>query len=106
MIPQICYLLKLGCTGDVAPALRIEVGKWVARSGHLSLPPNPQPVETAYWHTIALVLPLLSKVALTIHAIAPTEAACERSFSNQGVIHSDLRASLNPSAIEAPKHGA
>ena len=39
--------------------------------------------------------PNLAKVALRLARINPTEASVERSFSAQGVLHSDLRNSLS-----------
>ena len=44
---------------------------------------------------------LLSKVALIVHKIVPSEASVERSFSNQGVVHSDLRSSLDHTIVRS-----
>ena len=44
---------------------------------------------------------LLSKVALIVHKIVPSEASVERSFSNQGVVHSDLRSSLDHTTVRS-----
>ena len=96
----VAVLNKLGHPNAEAQ-LRTEMGKWVQRSGPLSVPPNPQPSPTRYWQSIALVVPMLAKVALAVFSITPSEAAVERSFSHQSLVHSDLRTRLDDSTIEA-----
>ena len=46
-------------------------------------------------------MPLLARVALTVYAITPSEACCERSFSHQGLLHSSLRGNLDDESIHA-----
>lgn len=96
-------LKKYGHDEAVLPALQEQLGQWVQRAGPLTVPPaqNPPLDPSTYWRSISLHVPLLSKVALTIFAIAPSEASVERSFSHQGLVHSDLRASLDDSSVQA-----
>ena len=94
-------LKKMGYDATAQVQLNSEVGRWVARTGLLSIPPNPQPSPVQYWESIALILPMLAKVALTVFAINPSEASVERSFSHQSLVHSDLRSSLGDATIDA-----
>ena len=96
----LAVLKKLGHSNAEAQ-LRAEMGKWVTRSGPLSIPPNPQPSPIQYWQSIALSVPMLGKVALAVFSITPSEAAFQRSFSHQSLVHSDLRTRLDDSTIEA-----
>jgi hypothetical protein len=54
-----------------------------------------------YWEGVALHVPILAKLAIVIFGLAPSEACVERSFSHQGLLHSDLRGSLDDSSIKA-----
>ena len=54
-----------------------------------------------YWNQVTIHVPILAKVALCIFSICPSEACVERSVSAQGLLHSDLRARLSDSTIEA-----
>ena len=93
-------LAKLGHTGDVLPALRGQLGQWVSRSGPVCIPQaDPHPLE--YWHEMAIHMPLLAKVAVAIHSVTPSEACVERSFSQQGLLHSDLRSRLSDKSIKS-----
>ena len=65
----------------------------LARHGALSIP-DPAPEALSYWFELAVHVPLLSKVAVAIFSITPSEACVERSFSAQGLVHSDLRSNL------------
>ena len=87
-------LAKFGHGPEILPDLQ-------TRSGPLALPPNPMPSPANYWHGVAVHLPLLAKVVLTIFAITPSEACVERSFSNQTLLHTDLRSTLDDSTIQA-----
>ena len=91
-------LAKMGHGPEVLVDLRADVGKWVLRTGSLSMP-NPVPLPLVYWHSNALTIPLLTKVALTIFSIVPSEAAVERSFSHQSLLHTDLRNKLHEDTI-------
>lgn len=91
-------LKKFGRGEEDVAKLRAQVGQWVHRSGSLAVPSNcPSPIE--YWQEVALDIPLLSMIALAIFSIVPSEASVERSFSNQSLIHSDLRASLHDESV-------
>ena len=94
-------LAKFGHGPEILPDLQTQLGQWVTRSGPLALPPNPMPSPANYWHGVAVHLPLLAKVVLTIFAITPSEACVERSFSNQTLLHTDLRSTLDDSTIQA-----
>jgi hypothetical protein len=92
----------LGKLGGADPAqFKTEFGKWVVRSGPLAMPPDPVPEPEEYWQSVALHVPLVSKVALTIFAISPSEACVERSFSHQGLLYSELRTRLGDDSVEA-----
>ena len=62
---------------------------------------DPAPDTISYWFEMAVHVPLLSKVAVAVCSIAPSEACVERSFSNQGLVHSDHRSSLEDSSVQA-----
>ena len=94
-------LKKLGYEDQAVPQFKAEFGKWVLRAGPLGIPPDPKPGPIPFWQSVALHTPLLSKVALTILAITPSEACVERSFSHQGLLYSDLRTRLNEESIHA-----
>ena len=81
--------------------LKTQVGQWVTRTGPLAVIARPLPPLVQYWEGVALHVPILAKVAITIFGLSPTEACVERSFSNQGLLHSDLRASLDDSSVRA-----
>ena len=44
---------------------------------------------------------LLTKIAVAVHKICPSEAAIERSFSHQGDVHTDLRNKLDPTSVRS-----
>ena len=93
-------LAKQGHGDDVLPSLRGQLGQWVSRSGPLCVPHgDPHPLD--YWHSVAIHVPLLAKVAVAVHSISPSEACVERSFSHQGLVHSDLRSRLTDESIRA-----
>ena len=89
-------LKKFGHGDDVLPLLKTQVGQWVTRNGPLAVIARP-----LHWEGVALHVPILAKVATTIFGISPSEACVERSFSNQGLLHSDIRASLDDSSVRA-----
>ena len=53
-----------------------------------------------FWAFYSYTAPLLSRVATALLSITPSEAAVERSFSAQGVVHSDRRNRLSNDNIE------
>ena len=93
-------LQKRGYGQEALPLLQEEVGKWLNRSGALAMP-DPVPPPVAYWQRVCLYVPLLGKVALAVFSINPTEAAVERSFSHQSLLHSDLRNRMSEETIHA-----
>ena len=100
-LPTYCVplLAKLGHT-DVLPSLQGQLGQWVSRSGPLCVPVgDPHPLD--YWNIMAIHVPLLAKVAVALHSVSPSEACVERSFSHQGLLHSDLRSRLTDESIKA-----
>ena len=99
-------LNKLGHEDGTLQAVRAQLGQWVIRAGPLAIPPQPMPAPVDYWNTIALHMPLLAKVALTIFSISASEACVERSFSHQSLLHTDLRNSLDDTSIQATQHSA
>ena len=44
---------------------------------------------------------LLSKFAVIVHKIVPSEAAVERSVGNQGQVHADLRSFLDHTVVRS-----
>ena len=73
-IPTYCMavLAKVGHDGPgVLPQLEEEMGRWVHRSGSLSVP-NPVPEPMAYWQRICLAVPFLGCVAVTVFSINPS----------------------------------
>lgn len=99
-------LKKLGAGDDVGVNLMQELGQWVMRAGPLGLPTDLTADPVAFWNGIALNVPCLARLALAVLTISPSEACVERSFSHQSLIHSDLRARLNQSTIEADEQCA
>lgn len=102
MLTSYCVplLTKLGHNEDVLPALRGQLGQWVSRSGPVCIPVgDPNPLD--YWHQMAIHMPLLAKVAVAVHSVCPSEACVERSFSQQGLLHSDLRVRLTDKSIKS-----
>ena len=93
-------LKKMGHGDDCLSAPRGQLGQWVTRHGALSIP-DPAPEALSYWFELAVHVPLLSKVAVAIFSITPSEACVERSFSAQGLVHSDLRSNLEDSSVQA-----
>ena len=69
------------------------VKRQLAESGKSSL--------LTYWEGLALTIPLLSKIALSVYSIVPSEASVERSFSHQSIVHSDLRNKLSDEAVQS-----
>jgi len=57
--------------------------------------------QAAYWQRCSSYAPLLASVALCLLTVVPTEAACERSFSTEGHLHSKLRNSLGDASVRA-----
>ena len=47
-----------------------------------------------FWREMAVYVPHLALVAIAVFSIAPSEAAVERSFSAQSLLHSDLRSAV------------
>ena len=97
-------LTKLGHSEDVLPPLRGQLGQWVSRSGALQIP-EADLNGLDYWHGIAIHVPLLAKVVVAVHSITPSEACVERSFSQQGLLHSEVRASLSAESVKALMDG-
>jgi hypothetical protein len=95
-------LRKFGHTEFVTDQLNIEFGQWVTRNGPLGMQQNPPP-PLQFWESVALSVPLLAKIAITIYHICPSEACVERSFSQQSSIHTDLRSSLDETSVRAPR---
>ena len=62
--------------------------------------PQAIPIST-FWQRAASTLPNLAKVALRLLRVNPTEASVERSFSAQGILHSDLRNRLSDESVES-----
>lgn len=54
-----------------------------------------------FWQIQAITKPLLSIVAIAAISIAPSEAAVERSFSHQKLVHNPLRNSLSEESVQA-----
>jgi hypothetical protein len=81
--------------------LKKEVGQWVTRSGPLAINARPLPKPLEYWEGVALHVPILARVATTLFSVVVSEASVERSFSHQGLLHSDLRSNLDPSSVKA-----
>jgi hypothetical protein len=52
-----------------------------------------------FWKTSQKILPLLSKLARTIHCILATTASVEREFSGGGLVVSERRSSINPKNV-------
>ena len=74
-------LKKMGHDDDIRQDLKTQFGQWVGRGGPLFIPlVTPQAIE--YWHEMAIHVPYLSKVALCLLAITPSEACVERCFSH------------------------
>jgi hypothetical protein len=91
----------------------------VLRARAIAAPPEP----TAFWQRVSLAVPLLASIALTVFGINPcrlafqliwfaldregdrkvsmwvSEAAVERSFSHQSLLHTDLRNKLHEDTI-------
>jgi hypothetical protein len=59
-------------------------------------------VKTPYqfWLADGSQWPQLQPIALRIFSVATPTASCERSFSNQGCIHSKLRNSISTERVE------
>jgi hypothetical protein len=53
-----------------------------------------------YWLADGGEWPYLQSIALKLFSLATSTASCERSFSNQGFIHSKLRNSLTSERVE------
>jgi hypothetical protein len=53
-----------------------------------------------YWLADGSQWPELQNIALKIFSLATSSASCERSFSNQGFIHSKLRNTLSSDRVE------
>lgn len=94
-------LKKFGYGDDILPQLKSQVGQWVTRNGPLAAIAQPLPAPVPFWEGLALHVPILAKVTITIFGLTPSEACVERSFSNQGLLHSDLRANLDDSSVKA-----
>lgn len=54
-----------------------------------------------YWLSVHCDAPALFLVFLTLHSICATEAGCERIFSKDGFIHSDLRNRMSHDLVVA-----
>ena len=61
--------------------------------------PILSPPPLTYWEGRALLVPLLAKVGVHVYSIVPSEAAVERSFSNQTILHSELRNRMTEKTI-------
>ena len=94
-------LKKFGHGDDIFVPLKAQVGQWVTRNGPLAITERPLPQPVQYWEGIALHVPILAKVAITIFTVTPSEASVERSFSHQSLLHSDLCANLEDESVRA-----
>ena len=89
-------LVRIGKYTPLTPGhLQCEVGEFsifTGNWGNIAV----APVEICRWWKSALRLaPLLGEVALFFfESVLPTEAAVERSFSHQGIVHSKNRNAL------------
>jgi hypothetical protein len=80
---------------DTVEALSVEVGKTIF---------TYKEYLDAYWgcmRTLTRDYIVLCDLYLRVRAMTATEAACERAFSLQGVVHSDFRNRLAPETLEA-----
>ena len=80
--------------------LRSDLGRWVLRAGPLSIP-NPVPPPMVYWQGVALTVPLLAQIGISVFSVAPSEACVERSFSHQSLLHSDLRNRMSDQTVQS-----
>ena len=55
----------------------------------------------AVWASYVVSAPILSLGAIALFSVAGSEAAVERTFSAQGIVHNQLRNRLNDDAVEA-----
>ena len=55
----------------------------------------------AYWSSIAFELPCLHLIFRVLSVCASSEAACERMFSLEKVVHSSIRNTLSPALVKA-----
>ena len=61
------------------------------------------PLDTTYiaWRLYLQQAPVISHAAIALLSVAGSEAAVERSFSAQGLVHSSRRSQLADEAVEA-----
>ena len=65
----------------------------------LAPPPNRVSILD-YWTTVGMRWPVLQGIAQRVFQVVCSSAACERSFSNIGFIHSKLRHRLAPEKVQ------
>ena len=88
------------CPQDKQRSARTAQWRPLPRNKPVCIPQaDPHPLE--YWHEMAIHMPLLAKVAVAIHSVMHSEACVERSFSQQGLLHSDLRSRLSDKSIKS-----
>ena len=80
---------------------KVQLGQWAMRTGPLAIPQGPPPDPVMYWQSIAMNVPQPAKAVLCLFSLSPSEASVERSFSNQTLLHTDLRSSLDDASIQA-----
>jgi hypothetical protein len=62
---------------------------------------DPPAFPRAVWNLYLVDAPIISHAAVAILSVCASEAAVERTFSAQGLVHSDLRNRLGDATIEA-----
>jgi hypothetical protein len=62
---------------------------------------EPQRLARAVWNLYLLDAPIISHAAVAILSVSASEASVERTFSAQGLVHSDLRNRLADATVEA-----
>jgi len=62
---------------------------------------NPQAFPRAVWNLYVDSAPIISHAAVAILSVCGSEAAVERTFSAQGLVHTDLRNRLGNATVEA-----
>jgi hypothetical protein len=79
------------CNDNAAKMLDVELTEYI-RAACLVDWDTPQAVVT---------FPMLNRTASFVRSIHATEAAVERAFSGQGLVHSDLRGALSIETLNA-----
>lgn len=83
--------------------LNVQLAQYLGTGGHFQ---NVEMVRESYpdydlfWSYYTLIAPELSEVARALLSITASEASVERTFSAQGLVHSDLRNRMTDDKIE------